>query len=136
MDRFVKNFIGMSIIYLAMASLLGIFMLGNPSLMHLKFVHSHLNMLGWVSMMIFGVGYHILPRFTGKPLKSPKMGELQFWLANIGLIGMLLFYALASFNPEMGIYQGLTVVFGLMEAVSIFLFFYNMLATIYAKSEA
>jgi cytochrome c oxidase cbb3-type subunit 1 len=136
MDRFVKNFIGMSIIYLAVASLLGIFMLGNPSLMHLKFVHSHLNMLGWVSMMIFGVGYHILPRFTGKPLKSLKMGELQFWLANIGLIGMLLFYALGSFNPEMGIYKGLTVAFGLMEAVSIFLFFYNMLATIYAKSEA
>jgi cytochrome c oxidase cbb3-type subunit 1 len=136
MDRFVKNFIGMSIIYLAVASLLGIFMLGNPSLMHLKFVHSHLNMLGWVSMMIFGVGYHILPRFTGKPLKSPAMGEFQFWLANIGLIGMLLFYALGSFNPEMSIYKGLTVAFGLMEAVSIFLFFYNMLATIYAKSEA
>lgn len=136
MDRFVKNFILMSIIYLAVASLLGIFMLGNPSLMHLKFVHSHLNMLGWVSMMIFGVGYHILPRFTGKPLKSPKMGELQFWLANIGLIGMLLFYVLGSFNPEMSIYRGLTVAFGLLEAVSIFLFFYNMIVTMYAKSEA
>jgi cytochrome c oxidase cbb3-type subunit 1 len=136
MDRFVKNFIGMSIIYLAVASLLGIFMLGNPSLMHLKFVHSHLNMLGWVSMMIFGVGYHILPRFTGKPLKSLKMGEIQFWLANAGLIGMLFFYTLGSFRPETGIYKGLTVAFGLMEAVSIFLFFYNMLATIYAKSEA
>jgi len=136
MDRFVKNFIGMSIIYLAVASLLGIFMLGHPSLMHLKFVHSHLNMLGWVSMMIFGVGYHILPRFTGKPLKSLKMGEFQFWLANIGLIGMLLFYTLGSFHPEAGIYRGATVAFGLMEAVSIFLFFFNMLATMYAKSEA
>ena len=136
MDRFVKNFILMSIIYLAAASLLGIFMLGNPSLMHLKFVHSHLNMLGWVSMMIFGVGYHILPRFTGKPLKSPKMGETQFWLANIGLIGMLFFYTLGSFNPEMGMYKGLTVAFGLIEAVSIFLFFFNMLTTIYAKEAA
>lgn len=136
MDRFVKNFIGMSIVYLAIASLFGILMLGNPSLMYLKFVHSHLNMLGWVSMMIFGVGYHILPRFTGKPLKSPKIGELQFWLANIGLVGMLLFYMLGSFNPEMGIYRGLTVASGLIEAFSILLFFYNMLATIYAKSEA
>lgn len=136
MDRFVKNFIGMSIIYLFIASLFGIVMLAHPSLLSLRFVHSHLNMLGWVSMMIFGVGYHILPRFTGKPLKSPKMGEIQFWLANIGLIGMLLFYALMSFNPEVSIYMGLTVAFGLVEAVSIFLFFYNMLATIYAKSEA
>jgi len=136
MDRFVKNFIGMSIIYLFIASIFGIVMLAHPSLLTMKFVHSHLNMLGWVSMMIFGVGYHILPRFTGKPLKSPKMGEIQFWLANIGLIGMLLFYTLGSFNPEVGMYKGLTAAFGLIEAVSIFLFFYNMLATIYAKSEA
>ncbi len=133
MDKFVKNFIGMSIVYLAIASVLGILMLGRPSLLSLKFVHSHLNMLGWVSMMIFGVGYHILPRFSGKPLKSPKMGEVQFWLANIGLIGMLLFYSLDSFSPETGIYRYLTVAFGLVEAFSVFLFFYNMLATLYAK---
>ncbi len=136
MDRFVKNFIGMSILYLAAASIFGILMLGMPSLMPLKFVHSHLNMLGWVSMMIFGVGYHILPRFSGKPLKSPKMGEVQFWLANIGLIGMLLFYSLGTYNPETGVYRSLTVAFGLLEALSVFLFFYNMLATLYAKSAA
>ncbi len=136
MDRFVKNFIGMSIIYLFIASVFGIVMLARPDMLTLKFVHSHLNMLGWVSMMIFGVGYHILPRFMGRPLKSPKMGEAQFWLANIGLIGMLLFYSLGTFSPGVGIYTGLTVAFGLLEAVSIFLFFYNMLATIYAKSEA
>lgn len=133
MDRFVKNFISMSIIYLAIASLLGILMLGNPSLLHLKFVHSHLNMLGWVSMMIFGVGYHILPRFSGRPLKSPKMGEAQFWLANIGLVGMLLFYTLGTFNPEVSAYRGLTVASGLIEVLSIFLFFYNIIATLYAK---
>ncbi len=136
MDRFVKNFIGMSIIYLFAASIFGIVMLAYPGMLTLKFVHSHLNMLGWVSMMIFGVGYHILPRFMGRPLKSPKLGEIQFWLANIGLIGMLLFYTLGSFHPEVGIYTGLTVAFGLVEAFSIFLFFYNMLTTIFAKSEA
>ena len=136
MDRFVRNFIGMSIIYLFIASVFGIVMLAHPDLLALKFVHSHLNMLGWVSMMIFGVGYHILPRFMGKPLKSPKLGELQFWLANLGLVGMLLFYTLGTFQSEAGIYMSLTVAFGLIEAFSIFLFFYNMLVTIYAKSEA
>ncbi len=136
MDRFVKNFIAMSIVYLFVASVFGIVMLGHPSMLYLKFVHSHLMMLGWVSMMIFGVGYHILPRFTGKPLKSPKIGELQFWLANVGLVGMLLFSVLWNFQPEMGPYRALTVAFGLMEAFSIFLFFYNMLTTIYAKTEA
>ena len=136
MDRYVKNFIGMSIIYLVIASVFGIAMLANPGLLTLKFVHSHLNMLGWVSMMIFGVGYHILPRFMGRPLKSPKLGEVQFWLANIGLIGMLIFYTMGSFYPETGMYTVLTIAFGLLEAVSVFLFFYNMLSTIYATSEA
>ena len=84
MDRFVRNFIIVSIIYLGISSILGICMLWNQSLMSLKFVHSHLNMLGWVSMMIYGVGYHVLPRFSGRPLKYPKMGELQFWTANLG----------------------------------------------------
>ncbi|MGD1074922.1 MAG: hypothetical protein ABR903_02405 [Thermodesulfovibrionales bacterium] len=136
MDRFVKNFIVMSVIYLAIASVIGICMLGSQSLMHLKFVHSHLNMLGWVSMMIFGVGYHILPRFAGRPLKSPKIGELQFWLANIGLIGLLLFYTLSTGNPETPLYSGIATGFGVLEALSIFLFFYNILATLLAKPAA
>jgi cbb3-type cytochrome oxidase subunit 1 len=136
MDRFVKNFIIMSIVYLAVASVLGIVMLAHPSVLHLKFVHSHLNMLGWVSMMIFGVGYHILPKFAGRPVKSVKIGEAQFWLANIGLVGMLLFYVLADANPGAGLYIGLSTAFGALEALSIFLFFYNMLATLLAKPAA
>lgn len=135
MDRFVRNFIMMSIVYLALAAFFGVVMLANPSYLYLKFIHSHLNMLGWVSMMIYGVGYHILPRFAGKRLKSVKMGEVQFYLANIGLVGMLLFYTLQINSPEVVLYKGLSVAFGLMEVASIFLFFYNMLATLFSKDE-
>lgn len=133
MDRFVKNFILMSIVYLTIAAVLGVFMFGNPSLMQFKFVHSHLMLLGWVSMMIYGVGYHILPRFAGKLIKSKAMAELQFWLANIGIVGMLLFYTLGVYN-QTDSYRGATVAFGVIEAVSIFLFFYNMVATLYSKA--
>lgn len=135
MDRFVKNFIIMSIVYLALASILGLMMLGHPSLMYMKFIHSHLNMLGWVSMMIFGVGYHILPRFTGRPLIYPKLGELHFWLANISLVGMLLFYLLGNIKPEVSLLRNILTIFGLIQAISIFLFFYNMLATMLTKTE-
>ncbi|MHB8881335.1 MAG: hypothetical protein ACYC69_07460 [Thermodesulfovibrionales bacterium] len=132
MDRFVKNFIIVSIVYLGISAFVGVAMLWNQSLMSLKFVHSHLNLLGWVSMMIYGVGYHILPKFAGKPLKYPKIGELQFWVANIGLIGMLLFYTMNVYNPsQMNV--NATVLFGGMEVFSIILFFYNMLATLLPK---
>ncbi len=129
MDRFVKNFLVVSIVYLGISSILGLCMLQSPSLMSLKFVHSHLNMLGWVSMMIYGVGYHVLPRFSGRPLKHPKMGELQFWAANIGLVGMLAFYTANVYAPAPA-YTTISVAFGGLEVVSIGLFFYNMLATL------
>jgi len=129
MDRFVRNFIIASIVYLGVSSILGIAMLWNQSLMSLKFVHSHLNMLGWVSMMIYGVGYHVLPRFSGRPLKYPKMGELQFWTANIGLIGMLAFYTLNIYTPT-ATFNFAAIAFGGLEVFSIAFFFYNMLATL------
>jgi cbb3-type cytochrome oxidase subunit 1 len=129
MDRFVRNFIIVSIIYLGLSSILGIAMLWNQSLMSLKFVHSHLNLLGWVSMMIYGVGYHVLPRFSGRPLKYPKMGELQFWTANTGLVGMLSFYTLNIYMPA-PIHITLSIACGVIEVFSIALFFYNMLATL------
>ncbi|MFA4828459.1 MAG: hypothetical protein WC855_06650 [Thermodesulfovibrionales bacterium] len=132
MDRFVKSFIVMSIVYLAIASILGVCMIARPSLLTLKFVHSHLMLIGWVSMMIYGVGYHILPRFAGKLIKNKAMAELQFWFANIGLVGMLGFYTLGIYNP-LDLYKGLTIASGAAEVLSIFLFFYNMIATLYAK---
>lgn len=134
MDRFVKGFIIMSIVYLGASTVLGIVMLGFPQALNLKFVHSHLNLLGWVSMMIFGVGYHILPRFMGRPLYSNRIGEIQFYLANVSLISLLVFYTLNVFQPN-GLYRILTMAFGALQAVTIFLFFYNMLMTLMKKEE-
>ncbi len=132
MDRFVKGFIVMSIVYLGASTVLGVLMLGNQNLQAIKFVHSHLNMLGWVSMMIFGVGYHILPRFMGRPLYSNRIGEAQFWLGNLSLIGMLAFYTANTYNPD-PTYRTITMAFGAVQAVTLFLFFYNMLMTLLTK---
>jgi cbb3-type cytochrome oxidase subunit 1 len=134
MDKFVKGFIVMSIVYLGVSTVLGLVMLGNPNMMAIRFLHSHLNMLGWVSMMIYGVGYHILPRFMGRPLYSNKIGEAHFWLANVSLVGMLAFYCLNVFNPG-GVYLTVAIVFGVVQALAIFLFFFNMLMTLLMKVE-
>jgi cytochrome c oxidase cbb3-type subunit 1 len=132
MDRFARWFIIMSIVYLGIASVLGIVMLYTSEALALKFVHSHLNLLGWVSMMIYGVGYHILPRFMGRPLYSQKLGDLQFWAANIGLVAMLVFYTLNVYQPSGG-YVAVTVAAGILELISVLLFFYNMLMTLLPK---
>jgi len=129
MDTFVRRFIIMSIIYLGISSLVGIAMLDSEKAMALKFVHSHLNMLGWVSMMIYGVGYHILPKFMGRQMYSKKLGEIQFWIANVGLVAMLVFYTLNVYSPSDALVTA-TVLAGVLEMVSISLFFYNMLKTL------
>jgi cbb3-type cytochrome oxidase subunit 1 len=134
MDKFVKGFIVMSIVYLGVATVIGVLMLSNQNVIALKFVHSHLNMLGWVSMMIFGVGYHILPRFMGRPLYSNKIAEAQFYLANISLVSMLVFYTVNVYNPN-ETFRIMTVASGAVQAVTIFLFFYNMLMTLLTKVE-
>lgn len=133
MDRFARWFVIMSIVYLGVAAVLGIVMLYGTEALSLKFVHSHLMLLGWVSMMIYGVGYHILPRFMGRPLYSQKLGDLQFWAANVGLVAMLVFYSLNVYGPSRGYVAG-TVAAGVLELASVLLFFYNMMMTMMPKS--
>lgn len=133
MDRFVKNFIAMSIAYLALASVFGVMMLIHPPyLISLKFAHSHLMLLGWVSMMIYGVGYHILPKFAGRFLKHPGMAGAQFWAANIGLVGMVVFYYLLQGSPGSQGYRAVLALSAVVEVLSIFMFFYNMMVTVFA----
>ncbi len=135
MDRYVKNFILASMLYLVVASVMGVMMAVDTRFIALKFIHSHFMLLGWVSMMIYGVGYHILPRFSGRLIKSRLLGEVQFYLSNIGLIGLTLFYTLRQYNPENTIYATLTSISGFIEVFSLFIFFYNIAATMFAKEE-
>lgn len=134
MDKFVKRFIFMGIIYLMIASVMGAAMMVFPVSAELRFAHVHLNLLGWISMLIFGVGYHILPRFTGRPLHSNRLGEIQFWFANIGLIGMALISMTGQMAPEHPLFP-VFMISGLVEVLSIFIFGYNMIMTLFVKGE-
>jgi cbb3-type cytochrome oxidase subunit 1 len=135
MEGFVKRFILMGIIYLMIASSFGVLMVVQPNAAaDLRFAHVHLNLLGWMSMLIFGVGYHILPRFSGKPLYSNKLGELQFWLANIGLIGLALISMTGKYAAGSPLYPYF-VLAGLVEVLSIFIFGYNMIMTVFVTKQ-
>ena len=98
MSRLTILFIKSSLIYFAVAVLVGLditFMPGHLGSM--MPVHAHLMLLGWITMMIYGVAYHILPRFSASPLYSDKMANVQFYLAHIGLIGMAVSFAMRSY---------------------------------------
>lgn len=52
--------------------------------------HTHLNLAGFVIMFIFGIAYHILPRFAGKPLHSEAWASAHFWIATFATAGMVI----------------------------------------------
>jgi len=121
MDRYTKAFVIASLVYFFLAALLGVWMGAADAAGWTHFAHVHFNLLGFMSMMIFGVGYFILPRFNGRTLHWPSWVPLHFYVANIGLIGMV---ATAPERPSTGfaLFAGLSV-------VSVAMFVINLGAT-------
>lgn len=62
----------------------------------LRAVGAHLFLVGFVTSLIFGVGAHMLPRFTGNPIRVGWWSWLQFGLLHGGLIVFLTAVLLAS----------------------------------------
>lgn len=84
-------FIAAALAYALLGGLLGLAWLAHPAgwpALTLR-AHAHLMLVGFVGMMIFGVGLHVLPRFTGRNLFSERLADVQFWLANLGLLAMV-----------------------------------------------
>jgi cbb3-type cytochrome oxidase subunit 1 len=125
MDKYAKAFVKSSLIYLGIGAITGISMILWPDIRFtVTRVHTHINLLGFMAMMIYGVGYHILPRFMGRPVYSARLGTTQVWLANISLIGLSVFWILEA--SQGGIWHDLAILFGMGQAVSIFLFIINL----------
>ncbi|MEE9614090.1 MAG: hypothetical protein V3W31_03925 [Thermodesulfobacteriota bacterium] len=128
MSNLTVWFIRCAMVYLVLAVLLGIHMGQAGPQYPYRPIHTHLNLLGWMSMMIFGVSYHILPRFSGQPLWSESLSLWHLWLANIGLVGMSLGWVVASAGGG----SFVLIAFSIIEAVSVVFFVTNMFKTIKA----
>jgi len=89
MAPYVRRFIRASVLWLVVGVSLGLLMATWPRAVLYRPAHMHANLLGFVSMMIFGVAYHVIPRFTGAPLHSDRLAALHLVLANAGLAAMV-----------------------------------------------
>jgi cbb3-type cytochrome oxidase subunit 1 len=43
----------------------------------LRMVHAEVNLFGWTGLLISGVGYYLVPRFLGRPLRWPRLAVVQ-----------------------------------------------------------
>lgn len=86
----------------------------------LRPLHAELNLWGWVTLLIYGMGYHMLPRFLGRPLRWPHLAEAQSWvaIAGVGLaaLGWIARYANVAAAPF------LLTVGGVVQLVAVMLF--------------
>jgi len=133
MSKITVAFIRAAMVYFVLAMLLGIHMSRTGAAYPSMPIHVHFNLLGWMSMMIYGVAYHILPRFSGQPLWSEKLSKWHFYLANIGLIGMTFGW---FFIGSAGGGGYILYISSLIEGLSIVFFAVNMFKTVKAAPPA
>lgn len=138
MDGYVKGFILASLGWLAIGATLGLAMAvhdahvvsgGSNWTWLLLPTHTHVMTIGWVSMMIFGVGYHMIPRFSGVLVWSPHLAWWHLALANVGLLAMGSGFWLNRWQEDRwGWLLGLG---GTAQTAAILAFVGNMLVTIW-----
>lgn len=129
MERFVTGFIRASLVWLGIGVLIGVSMAFWPGeALVYRPAHVHANLLGFVSMMIFGVAYHVLPRFSGNPLHSRGLARVHFWVANTGLSLLVGGWLLRATWYGHG--SIIVMVGGATSAVAAFMFIYNLWRTL------
>lgn len=128
MEWFVRAFIRSSLAWFGLGVTLGVAMAAYPPWAMYRTAHIHMNLLGFVTMMIFGVAYHVMPRFSGNPLHSRRLATVHWWLANAGLAcftaGLL---ALPHRLPGARL---LVIIGGTVSAASAYAFIYNVWRTV------
>lgn len=127
MDWFVRYFIKSALVYLGLGICMGLWMGFAPNAVIYRPAHAHLNLLGFVSMVIFGVAYHVIPRFTGHQLHSARIAGVHWWASNIGLIALVLGFIFVPWLPSARYAIELGAV---LSATGAFLFIYNLWRTL------
>lgn len=93
---------------------------------HYTIAHAHLGLYGFVSMVMFGAIYFVMPRVTEREWPYPRLIALHFWLAAIGVgvyvasltVGGLL-QGLAMLDPARPFMDSLTVTLPYLTARSV-----------------
>ena len=73
------RFLQIAVVYLVIGTILGLGM-GITQKFTLVPVHAHVLLLGWASLALAGVVYHLYPAAAGT-----RLARWHFWLHNVGL---------------------------------------------------
>ena len=130
MEWFVRAFLKAALVALGLGVTLGLGIASHPQWIVYRPAHVHLNLLGFVTMMIYGVAYHVVPRFTGAPLHSRRLAGAHVWTATTGLAAMAAGFMLLPHLPRHG--RHVLVAGGVLSAGAAYLFIVNIWRTLNA----
>ena len=130
MEWFVRAFLKSALVALGLGVTLGLGIAGHPQWIVYRPAHVHLNLLGFVTMMIYGVAYHVIPRFTGAPLYSRRLAGAHVWTATTGLAAMVAGFMLLPHLPRQG--RWVLVAGGSLSVGAAYLFIVNIWRTLNA----
>ena len=128
MEWFVKAFVKASLAWLSLGVTLGVCMAAHPQWTVYRPAHVHMVTLGFVTMMIYGVAYHVIPRFAGFPLHSRRAAMWHWWLSNAGLLLMVAGFAIRVRGVVAG--TGVLAAGGALSAIGAYLFAFTLWRTI------
>lgn len=112
--------------------------------------HAHLGVLGFSGMIALGGIYFILPRITGKPLYSPRLADIQYWLVLLGVTGFMIILTIAGLIqghgwlngetvyrllPQIYLYMVVRALFGIFIVGGAGIGLFNIFMSLYAKKE-
>ena len=123
-----RLYVTIGLVYGLLGGLLMLLRLIDPQLVpgNVLRIHGHMMLLGFVLMIIYGVGLHVIPRFGGYPLRSERVATVQFWLANAGLPLMVAGWVIYD--------NRLVALGGALTVTAMALFGINMLLTVRWRS--
>jgi cbb3-type cytochrome oxidase subunit 1 len=78
------RFLRIAVVYLVIGVVFGIWM-GITQQFQFAPAHAHLNLLGWASLALMGVIYHLFPAAA-----RTRLAHWHFWLYNIGAAGFVI----------------------------------------------
>ena len=89
-----------------------------------------MQLYGFVAMMIFGLSYLFIPSFSHAFLHSLQLAKIQFWLMNLGVIGMSI--AFSGMLPYGFDFRFLVLGSISLLVISLYMHFYNLWRTMRA----
>ena len=117
-----QRFLKIAVVYLFLGALLGI-MMGIFQNFALLPVHAHIGLLGWATLALAGVIYHLHPAAA-----QTRLARLHFWIHNLALPVFMI--SLSYYLLGHAALMGVVVAAALLLLLGLGLFMVNILSNV------